>query len=124
MGRAFGLIAVIIVVAIGGYVYTRQAESVTSVGSGLKTTVDVVAVRNDLLAIANAERRYWVMNSRYASLEELGTNGDIEIPSRQDYTYSAETKETGFNIIASYSGNDPKAPRRIAVNEAMAMTTD
>ena len=28
-----------------------------------KTTVDVVGVRNDLMAIANAERRYWVMSS-------------------------------------------------------------
>jgi hypothetical protein len=124
MGRAFGLLSVVIVVAIGGYIYTRQADSVTSVGSGLKTTVDVVAVRNDLMAIANAERRYWVMNSKYASLDELRANGDIPIPSREDYTYSAETTDTGFHIIASYSGTDPKAPRRIRVNEAMTMTTE
>jgi hypothetical protein len=124
MGRAFGLITVIIVVAVGGYFYTRQADSVTAVGSGLKTTVDVVAVRNDLMAIANAERRYWVTNSRYASLDELRTNGDIPIPSRDDYTYSAETTDTGFNIIASYSGTDPKAPKRIRVNEAMTLTTE
>lgn len=124
MGRAFGLIAVMIVVAIGGYVYTREAQTVTTVGTTPKTTVDVIGVRNDLMALANAERRYWVTNSRYASLEELRTNGDIEIPGRDNYTYSAETSDSGFRIIASYSGPDPKAPKRISVDESMAMTTE
>jgi hypothetical protein len=124
MGRAFGLIAVVIVVAIGGYLYTREAQTVTPIGSTPKTTVDVVGVQNDLMAIANAERRYWVSNSKYASLEELRTNGDIEIPTRDNYTYSAEASETGFRIIASYSGADPKAPKRISVDESMRMTTE
>ena len=83
MGRAFGLISVILVVAVGGYMYTRQAQSVTTMGTTPKTTVDVLAVRNDLMAIANAEKRYWVTNSKYASLDDLRTGGDIEVPSRQ-----------------------------------------
>ena len=124
MGRAFGLIAVMIVVAIGGFVYTKQAQTVTPIGSAPKTTVDVVGVRNDLMAIANAERRYWVTNSKYASLDELRTNGDIAIPSRNSYTYSAETSDTGFKIIASYSGPDPKAPKRIIVDETMMILTE
>jgi hypothetical protein len=124
MGRAFGLISVILVVAAGGYVYTRQAQSVTTMGTTPKTTVDVLAVRNDLMAIANAERRYWVTNSKYASLDDLRTGGDIEVPSRQDYAYSVEANEEGFKIIASYSGSDPKAPRRISVNQTMTMTTE
>src|SRR5262247_554404 len=98
MGRTLGLISVVIVVGIGGYVYTRQAQSVTSVGSNPATTVDVVAVRNDLMAIANAERRYWATNARYASLEELRSGGDIEVPSRNDFAYSIETSDTGFRI--------------------------
>jgi hypothetical protein len=124
MGRTFGLISVVIVVGIGGYVYTRQAQSVTAIGSNPETTVDVLAVRNDLMAIANAERRYWATNSRYASLDELRTGGDIEVPSRQDFAYSVETSDTGFRIVASYSGSDPDAPKRISVNEAMKMTTE
>jgi hypothetical protein len=124
MGRAFGLVAVVIVLAIGGYIYTREAQTVTPIGSTPKTTVDVIGVRNDLMAIANAERRYWVTNSKYASLDELRTNGDIEIPGRDNYTYSAETSDTGFRITASYSGPDPKAPKRISVDESMQMTSE
>jgi len=124
MGRAIGLISVILVVAAGGYVYTRQAQSVTTSGEAPRTAVDVLGVRNDLMSIANAEKRYWVMNSKYASLDELRSGGDIEVPGRQDYSYSVEASETSFKIIASYSGPDTKAPRRISVNEAMTMTTE
>ena len=124
MGRAFGLISVVIVVAIGGYIYTRQAQTVTSIGSTPRTTVDVIAVRNDLMAIANAERRYWATNSRYASLDELRTNGDIEVPSRDHFMFSAETTDDGFRIIADYSGPDPDAPKRFVVNQAMTLTTE
>jgi len=124
MTRTFGLISVVIVVGIGGYLYTRQTQSVTAIGSNPETTVDVVAVRNDLMAIANAERRYWATNARYASLDELRTGGDIEVPRRDNFNYSVETSDTGFWIVASYSGSDPDAPKRISVNEAMTMTTE
>jgi len=124
MGRAFSLIGVVIVVAIGGYLYTRQAQSLTSTGSTPRTTVDVIAVRNDLMAIANAEKRYWALNSRYASLDELRTGGDIEVPSRDHFMFSAETTDDGFRVIAEYSGPDPDAPRRFVVNEAMTITQE
>ena len=60
----------IAVVAAGGYIYTRQATSVTGDGSAPQTAVNVTAARNDLLALANAERRYFASNGKYASLED------------------------------------------------------
>jgi hypothetical protein len=124
MGRAFGFIMVIIVVAFGGYLFTRQTQSVTSVGSNPQTTIEVTAVRNDLLALANAERNYFASNGKYASLDELRTGGDIPIPARPNYSYSAQITETTFKIIAVYSGPDPKAPKRITVEETMKITTE
>jgi len=125
MGRAFGFISLIIVVAIGGYLYTKQVQSVTSVGGSTPTTtIDVTAVRNDLLALANAERQNFASNGKYASLDELQSNGVIRIPSRPNYSYSAETGENNFKIVAAYSGPDPKAPKRIAIDETMAITND
>ena len=102
----------------------KQTQSVTSVGSNPETTIAVTAVRNDLLAIANAERRYFASNGKYASLDELRTAGDITIPARPNYSYSAQTNETTFKIVAVYSGPDAKAPKRITVDETMTMTTD
>ena len=124
MGRSFGFIMVVIVVAIGGYLYTRQATSVTEIGSNPQTTIEVTAVRNDLLAMANAERRYFASNGKYATLEDLRTNGDISIPTRPNYSYSVQPADTTFKIIATYSGPDPKAPKRIAVDETMTITTE
>jgi hypothetical protein len=57
-------------------------------------------------------------------LDELRTNGDIEIPSREHFTYSAETTDEGFRIIADYSGPDPDAPKRFVVNETMRIATE
>ena len=124
MGRAFGFIVLVIVVALGAYLYTRQAQSVTSVGSNPETTINVTTVRNDLLAIANAERRYFASNGKYVSLDELRTSGDITVPSRPNYAYSAQTTDATFKIIAVYSGPDPKAPKRITVDETMTLTTN
>jgi hypothetical protein len=61
---------------------------------------------------------------KYASLAELQRNGDTHIPTRPNYTYSAEASENSFRISATYSGNDTKAPRRISVDETMKVTTN
>ena len=124
MGRFAGFVMLIVVVGIGGYLYTRQADTITPGGMAPTTAVDVTGVRNDLLAIANAERRYWVSNSKYASLDELRTNGDIHIPVRPNYEYSGEGSENAFKITAAYTGSDPKAPRRITVDQSMAIKTN
>lgn len=114
----------VIVVAIGGYLYMREAQTITPAGTNPKTTIDVTAVRNDLLGIANAERRYWATNAKYASLDELRVNGDISIPRRAHYTYSAEANDSSFKIIAIYSGPDPNAPKRMSVDETMTLRSE
>jgi hypothetical protein len=124
MGRFFGLVMVVVVMAIGLYVYTRQTQSLTSVGSTPNTVIDVTAVRNDLMALANAERRYFALNAKYVSLEELRANGDIHIPTRANYTYEAEASETSFIIVAKYTGSDPEAPQRLTVDETMTVQVE
>jgi hypothetical protein len=122
MGRSIGFLGLIIVVAIGGYLYTRQAQSVTTVGGNPETTIDVTAVRNDLLAIAGAERNYFASNGKYATLEEL--RGDIKVQNRLNYSYSVQTSESGFKISADYSGPDPKAPKHFTIDETMTITSN
>ena len=124
MGRTLGFLLLIIVVACGAYVYTKQAQSVTSIGSTPQTTVDVTAVRNDLLAIARAQQNYFASNGKYVSLDELRRSGDITIPSRANYGYSVETTDTAFKVAATYSGSDAKAPRHITIDQTMALKID
>jgi len=122
MGRTFGFVGTLVVVGIGAYIFMGQTQSLKTTGGSPATTNDVIGVRNDLMAMANAERRYFASNAKYASLDELRTNGDIYIPTRSDYTYSAEASEASFRILATYSGADPQAPKRISVDETMSLT--
>jgi hypothetical protein len=75
-------------------------------------------------AIANAEPNSFASNGKYVWLDGLGTGGDITIPTRPNYSYSAELTENTFKIIAADSGPDPKAPKRIPVDQTMTVTTE
>jgi hypothetical protein len=123
MGRAFGFLAMLMVVGIGAYVYMQQVQTVSPVTT-LNTSIEITGVRNDLLAIANAERRYWISNGKYAQLDELSASGDVHIPSRDTYIYSVDFTDNGFRVIATYSGSDPKAPKLITVDENLRMSTN
>ena len=59
-------------------------------------------------------------------LDELLANGDTQITRnrRPNYTYSAETSNTGFRVIADYSGPDPNATQRISVDETLTVHTE
>jgi hypothetical protein len=126
MGRALGFIGLLIAVGIGAFLYTKQAQSVAPGGGSPKTTIDIVGVRNDLMVIANAERRRLASDGKYVSLDDLRSNGDISMPSntRGAYTYTVEINGTGFLVKAIYSGSDSSAPRSISVDQTMQLVTE
>ncbi len=132
MSRALGFIGLLIVLGIGAYIYMRQAQSVTPGGGAggtatPRSTIDVVGVKNDLIALANAERRHFAAEGKYVSIDELRSSGDISMASnsRGPYSYSAETSDTGFRITATYSG-PPGAgvPRSLSIDETMQVKTE
>jgi hypothetical protein len=107
MGRFLGLVAVLIVMATGAYIYMRQAQSATIEGAASpEGTIDLVGVRHDLMAIAQAERVHSSLHSGYGSLDELRSSGDLTMgrDHRGPYSYSVETSSSGFHAIATYSG--------------------
>src|SRR5262249_8348049 len=121
MGRTFGFASLLIVLAAGLYLYSKNIETVTPGKSAPTTLVEITGVNNDLLALANAERRYWASNSKYGSLDEMQRNGDIQVPRRASYVYSAEIDDAGFKIVATYRGTDSAAPRHISVDQTMTL---
>ena len=127
MGRAFGFLGLMIVLAIGAWLYTRQAKSVTPEGSGnVRAVVDVTGVQNDLLAIANAERSQFALDGKYLSLDELRTKGAINLPAsgRAGYTYSVEIGGSSFRAVATYSGPPAAAPQTISIDQTMEIRTE
>ena len=116
-----------IVLAIGAWLYTRQAKSVTPEGSGnVRAVVDVTGVQNDLLAIASAERSQFALDGKYLSLDELRTKGAINLPAsgRAGYTYSVEIGGSSFRAVATYSGPPAAAPQTISIDQTMEIRTE
>lgn len=126
MGRAVGFVTLIIVVAAGAYIYMRQTQSITAPGAGSPTsTVDLMGVRSDLLAIAQAERTHAAMQGSYVPIETLRSQGDLAMQrnNRGPYNYSAEITDSGFTIVATYSGPESAGtPKTISIDQMMQIT--
>jgi len=118
MRGAFGFLALIITAAIGMYIYSQQAKSVSGVAPNAnpETTVNVIGVRNDLIAIANAERQFSADQGHYASLDELTSGKYLSIRGgRPPYTYNVETSGSSFRVTADTTA--PGAPPHLWVDE-------
>ena len=127
MGRVFGLLSVVIVLAIGMYIFSKQAQS-SSAAAGAnspKAAINITGVRSDLISIATSERRYFASEGKYASLEELISANYVTVArQRAPYTYEVETSSTGFRVVATRSGdNTSGTPGRLSVDENMEFQT-
>jgi hypothetical protein len=125
MGRILGLLGLVIALAIGWYLYTRQAQSVSPAGGSPRTAIDVTGVKNDLLAFANAEKQQFALEGKYLPFDELRAKGTtLPADSRGAYTYSAEIGETGFRITATCTGEAARCgPRSLAIDQSMQIRT-
>jgi hypothetical protein len=129
MGRVLGFVGLLIVLGVGFYIYKQQIVSTSAPGgstSNPRATIDVTGVRNDLIAIANAERRRYASDGKYVDISDLISNGDISMqtPSRGPFSYSSSVSDSGFTITATYSGNDPNAPKRMSIDQSMQISTE
>src|SRR5262249_25105421 len=128
MGRAFGFVTLIIVLAAGAWIYMRQTQSVMTAGaSSPAATVDLMGVRNDLLAIAQAERSHQALQGNYVSIDPLRSGGDLTMPrnNRGAYTYSAEVSDSGFRIVATWTGPESSGmPKTLSIDQTMQINQD
>lgn len=129
MSRIFGFVGILAVLAVGMYIYKQQILATSAPGGATanpRGTVDVVGVKNDLVAIAQAERRYWATNGKYTSIDELISNGDISMqkPSRGPFNYSSDFSDEGFTITATYSGDTEGVPKTMSIDQSMEIKSN
>jgi len=127
MGRAFGFLSVVIVMAVGMYVYSRPAQS-SSAAAGAnspKAAINITGVRSDLISIATSERRYFATEGKYASLDELVEGHYVTVlRQRPPYTYEVQTSSSGFRVVATRSGDSASGtPAQLSVDENMEFQT-
>lgn len=127
MRGALSFVGVLIALAIGAFVYrsyfTGPGSAITMGTNNPRAVVDVTGVKNDLNAMANAERAYMALNGKYASLEELQSSGSMNVnpAGRLGYSYSADISERHFVITAKYSGPATGMPE-LSIDETMQIT--
>jgi hypothetical protein len=123
MSRLFGFLSVVIVLAVGMYIYSRQVQS-SSAPAGAnspRAAINITGVKSDLVSIASAERRYFASEGKYASLDELISTNYITVArQRPPYTYEVQTSSTGFHVVATRSGdNTSGTPAQLSIDENM-----
>ena len=104
MKKAAGLLGVVLALGVGYYIFKAQYSEGPTGGAPPKEVIDVVGVKNDLLAIGQAERMYLASHGSYASVEQLQQDGTLQFSgtNRRGYNYAAEVSGgEHFRIIAS-----------------------
>jgi len=128
MSRLLSFVALIIVVGVGAYIYMRQTQSVMTAGTSDPTaTVDLIGVKNDLLAMAQAERSHGALHGGYVSLDELRQQGELSMArdNRGPYTYSAEVSGSSFHIVATYTGPENSGlPKTLSIDQSMQISKE
>ena len=128
MRGVMGLIGLILTLGIGMFIYRAQftgtpGSSITQGTNNPRAAADLAGVKNDLMSMANAERSYRALNGKYATLEELSSEGHVYVNTqgRFGYTYSIDISGNHFVISASYHGPATGMPE-LSVDETMRIS--
>jgi hypothetical protein len=103
----------IVAAAVGFGVYAWQTGRLGGGAAGSSPTaiVDTVAVKTDLLSMANALKQQFALEGKYISLAELRAKG-VPVPERRGpYVYTADVTDMTFTIKATYEGKDGEKAR-------------
>jgi hypothetical protein len=111
-----GMVSLLVTAALGLgiYLYTLK-QAAPGPNMVVTQNISIVGVKNDLVAIAQAERMYYAQNGSYADLPTLTSSGTMNIArtGRDGYTYSADSSGNSFTVTATYTA--PPAPNPAGV---------
>jgi hypothetical protein len=122
--RGAGLILGILFVLVVGY-FVVQRSATSGPGQGPpQQQIDVVAIRQRLLAMGQAERQYLVAHGSYATLDELrGDNLLAGGDEQRGYTFSASVSGgDGFTITATPADAGKAGWPTLDISERMEVT--
>jgi hypothetical protein len=124
MKKVGGLLGIVIALGVGYFVFKSQVTTGPTGGAPPQEVIDTVGVRNDLLAIAQAERMYMASHGSYATLDQLQQDGAINFSgtNRRGYHYRAEISGERFRIVATPADPAKSTWPTLAIDETMQVT--
>jgi len=123
MSRRFGIIVLVLTFAYCGYILWRLAPK-PHPNEAIKirrVATDINTVQRDLCDFALAESDFRHKTGRYASIEELRSNGKAKLPpdGRYPYIYVLHDSSPQGFVIAAVSGQMNTDPRILTVDEQL-----
>jgi hypothetical protein len=125
--KSAGLISILLtaVISVGAYLYFLK-QAAPAPGMVATQAISLTGVQNDLVAIAQAERMYYVQNGSYVDLATLASTGTMNITrtSRDGYTYSVEPSGSSFTATARYTAPPVEMPKGVEPPRFPTITID
>jgi hypothetical protein len=122
-----GMIGLLVTAALGLGIYLYSLKQAAP-GPGMVVTqnISLVGVKNDLVAIGQAERMYFTQNGSYADLPTLTSTGTMNIArtSRDGYTYSVDASANTFTATATYTAPPVANPAGVTPPRFPTFTID
>ena len=120
-----GIIGLIIVLAIIMFVYKAEFTQGPTGGAPPVQAMDVAGVKNELIALAQAERYYLASHESYAGLDQLQQDGSTTIAdgARRGYSFTASVDDgQHFKITAAPSDPAKKGWPTLAIDDTMQIS--
>ena len=124
MKKVGGLLGIVIALGVGYFIFKAQMTTGPTGGAPPQQTIDVAGVKNDLLAIAQAERMYMASHGSYASVDQLQQDGSIQFSgsNRRGYNYQAEISGERFRIVATPVDPTKAGWPTLSIDDTMQVT--
>ncbi len=125
MKAAGGILGLVIVLAVVWFVVKGQFTSGPTGGAPPQQVIDVAGVKNDLIAIGQAERMYLASHGGYASVDQLQQEGSLSFSgsNRRGYNYAAEVDDgQHFKITAAPADPAKQGWPTLSIDETMQVT--
>ena len=124
LGSVLGLLVFVVIAGLTYQFYFQRSSSVDGAAKPSQT-IDVVGVKSDLLAIAQAERLYQAQHDSYGSMEDLVSSGAMSLrkSGRDGYMYDVNTSTDGFRVVAHCSAQTNPVCTSYSIDQTMEIQT-
>jgi hypothetical protein len=122
--RAAGLVLSVLLALGAGYFVVPKSVSSSPVQGSPQEQIDVVAIRQRLLTLGQAERQYLATHGTYATLEQLRQE-DLLVDGAAQRGYAVRvvaTGSTGFTITATPTDANKTGWPTLEITESMQVT--